>query len=66
MKYLRFALVVVAFILTAMPVCAAEGEPEKNAGAATAGHPITPQELHKACGPLLPDARAQRIAYFKE
>lgn len=66
MQHLKFALVVGAFILTAIPVYAAEGAPGENAGAATAGHPITPQELQKACGPLISDARAQRIAYFKE
>ena len=66
MQHLKFALVVGAFILTALPVYAAEGAPGENAGAATAGHPITPQELQKACGPLISDARAQRIAFFKE
>ena len=66
MKDLSFAVVVGAFILTAIPAYAAEGAPGENAGAATAGHPITPQELQKACGPLISDARAQRIAYFKE
>ena len=65
MQHLKFALVVGAFIFTAIPVYAAEGAPGENAGAATAGHPITPQELQKACGPLISDARAQRIAYLK-
>lgn len=66
MKHLRFALVVGAFILTAMPVYTAEGAQGENAGAATAGHLITPQELRKACGSVISDARAQRIGYFEE
>ncbi|MEK7763803.1 MAG: hypothetical protein AAB433_19710 [Nitrospirota bacterium] len=66
MQHLKFALVVGAFIFTAIPVYAAAGAPGENARAATAGHLITPQELQKACGPLISDARAQRIAFFKE
>ena len=38
MKDLSFAVVVGAFILTAIPAYAAEGAPEENAGGATAGH----------------------------